>query len=250
MPFIAGLRWRFRTVPFLAMLVVVAIGVSLGQWQLRRAAQKQAIDVKLTERATAPALAVDALGALGALDAAPSVLEFRHVRLRGEFLPQWPVYLDNRPYQSRAGLYVVMAFRLVGSSKAILVERGWLARDAQDRTHLPTLSTPLGMVAIEGTLRQAPGRVMQLGVAPALLPGAIVQNLDPAVFARASGVSLLPLLLEQTSAADDRLVRDWPRPSSGVDRHLGYAFQWYALAAMAFLFFVVTGFRRADSATK
>ena len=247
MPFIAGLRWRFRTVPFLAMLVVVAIGVSLGQWQLRRAAQKQAIDVKLTERAAAPALAFDAPGAL---DASSSVLEFRHVQLRGEFLPQWPVYLDNRPYQSRAGLYVVMAFRPVGSSKAILVERGWLARDAHDRTHLPPLSTPVGVVTIEGTLRQAPGHVMQLGVAPALQPGAMVQNLDPAAFARASGVSLLPLLLEQTSAADDLLIRDWPRPSSGVDRHLGYAFQWYALAAMAFFFFVVTGFRRADSATK
>jgi cytochrome oxidase assembly protein ShyY1 len=41
-------------------------------------------------------------------------------------------------------------------------------------------------------------------------------------------------------------MRDWPVPSSGIDTHRGYAFQWYALAAAAFLFFIVTGFRRAS----
>jgi surfeit locus 1 family protein len=39
-------------------------------------------------------------------------------------------------------------------------------------------------------------------------------------------------------------VRGWPRPSTGVEKHRGYAFQWYALAGMALVFFVVTGFRR------
>jgi surfeit locus 1 family protein len=31
-------------------------------------------------------------------------------------------------------------------------------------------------------------------------------------------------------------VRDWPAPALGVERHKGYAFQWYALAAMAVIF--------------
>ena len=31
---------------------------------------------------------------------------------------------------------------------------------------------------------------------------------------------------------DDGLVREWPDPGSGVDKHLGYAFQWYALAVL------------------
>jgi cytochrome oxidase assembly protein ShyY1 len=53
-----------------------------------------------------------------------------------------------------------------------------------------------------------------------------------------------PFVIEQLSDTRDGLIRDWPRPSTGIDRHLGYAFQWYALAATAFIFFVVTGFRR------
>jgi cytochrome oxidase assembly protein ShyY1 len=69
-----------------------------------------------------------------------------------------------------------------------------------------------------------------------------VQNLDPAGFARASGLSVLPVLVEQTGTDAD-LVRKWPAPAVDVDRNKGYAFQWYALAALAFLFFVMTGFR-------
>jgi cytochrome oxidase assembly protein ShyY1 len=50
--------------------------------------------------------------------------------------------------------------------------------------------------------------------------------------------------VQQTGAGQgERLVREWPAPGTGVDKHRGYAFQWYALAAMAALFFVMTGFR-------
>ena len=44
-------------------------------------------------------------------------------------------------------------------------------------------------------------------------------------------------------AAGEVLVRNWPAPDTGIDKHRGYAVQWYALAAMAALFFVITGFR-------
>jgi len=57
---------------------------------------------------------------------------------------------------------------------------------------------------------------------------------------------VLPVLVEQTGAqtgSDAALIRKWPAPAVDVDRNKGYAFQWYALAAMAFLFFVMTGFR-------
>ena len=242
MRILSRLQFRFRLVPFMAMLLVVAIGASLGQWQLRRADEKKAIDVKLTQRAKASVLqAADVQGDL-------ALLEFRRVQLRGVFVPDWPLYLDNRPYNSRAGLYVLMPFRLAGSDAVVMVERGWIARDPQDRTRVPTLITPPGALTIEGTLRGAPGHVLQLGQALPLRPGALVQNLNLVEFSRTSGLSVQPYLVEQTSASADGLVRDWPRPSSGIERHLGYAFQWYALAAMAALFFVVTGFKRGKSA--
>jgi cytochrome oxidase assembly protein ShyY1 len=114
------------------------------------------------------------------------------------------------------------------------------------------VATPAGRTTIEGLAVLHPARVMELGTPPPPRPNAIVQNLDPAGFARASGFAVLPVLVEQTGvdaavrrtgARATELVRKWPAPAVDVDRNKGYAFQWYALAAMAFLFFVMTGFR-------
>lgn len=260
MRFPKQLRFHFRLVPFIAMLVVVAIGIALGQWQLRRADQKRAIDVKLSQRTEAPVLQADspqldlataALPSANAPATAPSTdtLEFRRLQARGSFVADWPLYLDNRPHRGRAGLYVLMPFKLAGSGKVLMVARGWIARDPVDRQHVPALRTPPGELVIEGTLRRAPGRVMQLGEAAPARPGAILQNVDLADVSRAAGLPLQPYLVEQTRGPEDGLVRDWPLPSSGIDRHLGYAFQWFALAATAFVFFVVTGFKRGKSAS-
>jgi cytochrome oxidase assembly protein ShyY1 len=68
----------------------------------------------------------------------------------------------------------------------------------------------------------------------------------PGEFAQASRLTVQPFFIEQSgpAPAGDKLVRNWPAPSLNVEKHQGYAFQWYALAVMALLFFVITGFRR------
>lgn len=241
MPF----TFRFRWIPFAAAVLVVAIGISLGQWQTRRALEKEAIEQKLTARENAPPIALEAAPAT--LDA----IEYRHVQIKGEFVRDWPIYLDNRPYNGAAGLYVLMPLKIAGSTQHVLVVRGWIARNAADRAKLPPLVTPAGVVEIQGVARRNPGHLLQLGKAESLHPNAIVQNVEIAEFAAASKLALQPLFVEQTGAMQDSLVRDWPRPSTGIDKHRGYAFQWYGLAAMAFIFFVVTGFRRESrQATK
>ncbi|MES2537773.1 MAG: SURF1 family protein [Pseudomonadota bacterium] len=232
------ITFRFRWIPFIATLVVVAIGVSLGQWQTRRAAEKQAIETRLIARENAAPIR------LAGASATVEELEFRRIIVRGEFVRDWPVYLDNRPYKGLAGFYLLMPLKIAGTGTHVLVNRGWLPRDPLDRAKLPSIATPAGMVDIEGIVRRNSGNVLQLGKAESLRPGAIVQNADLAGFAQASSLALQPFIIEQLGNTQDGLVRDWPRPSTGIDKHLGYAFQWYALAAMAFIFFVVTGFRR------
>jgi cytochrome oxidase assembly protein ShyY1 len=241
MPF----SFRFRLVPFIAMLVVAAIGISLGQWQLRRAAEKQAIEQKMKERETAAPVRLDgATGSRGAADA--DALEFRQVTVRGQFVPDWTVYLNNRPHQGQPGFYVLTPLKIAGSDRHILVARGWVARGLSDAGHVPEVATPAGPVAVTGVARRNAGHLLELGKAEPLKRGAILQNLDLAELAQASGLDMEPFILEQTSNSADGLVRDWPRPSLGIDRHLGYAFQWFALAATAFIFFVVTGFKRGS----
>ncbi|MET3132400.1 surfeit locus 1 family protein [Oxalobacteraceae bacterium GrIS 1.11] len=239
------IRFHFRWIPFVATLLLVALGISLGQWQERRAAQKVALQAKLAAgNAAAPLV-------LTAQPMAPEALEFRRVAVTGKFVPGWALYLDNRPYQGRAGFYLLMPFQIAGSSMHVLVERGWLPRNVAERDRLPDYPTPDGTVTLEGIVRLNAGHVMQLGGAPMLRPNAIVQNVDVGRFGVTSGLQMQAFVIEQGGAtqagaarAGDPLVRDWPAPSLGVEKHRGYAFQWYALALMAFLFFVLTGFRR------
>ena len=232
------MQFQFRWIPFLAAIIVLAIGGMLGNWQTHRAAEKIAIEHNIVERNAQAALDLNK----------PFIsndIEYRRVIAEGVFVAGWPVYLDNRPYQGKAGFTLLMPLRLSHSNSVVLVARGWFPRDAAERTRLPVIPVPSTSVQIEGIVRRTAGHVMQLGQAANLEPGAIVQNLEPAEFARVSRLPLQNFIIEQTSDTGDGLVRDWPRPSSGVDKHRGYAFQWYALAATALLFFLVTGFRRA-----
>ena len=235
------LSFRFRWVPFLAAALVVAVGISLGNWQLRRAEQKLALQEQMLMRAEFAPVNSNAL----APEQTPE--EFRRVMAKGEFIASWAVYLDNRPYQGRAGFYLLMPFKLAGSEQSVLVMRGWFPRDAINREHIPTITVPEGVTHLEGRVRASTGKVMQLGEAAALQPGSIAQNVDVEEFARTSKLSLQTFIIEQTNDAADGLVRDWPIPSVGIDKHKGYAFQWYSLALVAAVFFLLTGFKRASN---
>lgn len=232
--------FRFRTIPFVATVLLVALGVSLGQWQDRRADQKIALQTKLAERAAGEPLVV------GAKLLAAEDVEFRRIAIAGEFVESWPMFLNNRPQDGKVGFYLVMPFRIAGSNTHVLVARGWLPRYTGEHDRLPEFSTPRGVVIVNGIAKASLGKVMQLGDPAEVRPRAILQNLEPAQFAAASDLSVQPFFLEQSAPIDagDKLARNWPAPALGVEKHQGYAFQWYALALMALLFFVITGFRR------
>lgn len=237
-------RFRFRLIPFVATVLLVALGVSLAQWQTRRGDQKQAIENAIKQRgAEAPIH-------LGAAIENTDQLEYRRVKVRGEFVPDWPIYLDNRSYKGMPGFYVLMPLKIVNSEVHVLVERGWLPLNPRNRAILLPYRTPSGVVEVEGVVRGRVGRVLQLGQPTTLKPGAIVQNLDIAALATVSNIQLQPLLIEQTGNNQDGLIRDWTSPSLGIQMHRGYEFQWYALAVMAFLFFVVTGCRQGNKDAK
>ena len=238
------ISFRFRPIPFVATVLLVALGISLGNWQERRAAEKIALQHKLAERGAEEALVI------GPAPVAAAPLEYRHVKVTGQFVPSFPVYLNNRPQDGRAGFYLLMPLRIAGSDTHVLVARGWLPRNAADAAKPPPYATPAGTVTIDGIVKASVGHIMQLGTPEPVKAGAIVQNIDPAQFAQASGMKLQPFFIEQSGPGADGLVRNWPAPSLGVETHKGYAFQWYALAGMALLFFVITGFRRGTNKTK
>ena len=83
-------------VVLLATVVGVAATFSLGRWQLSRAAEKQALFAAVQQREQLPAL--DGATLARPLDeAAAAELLHRSVTLRGEWLADHTIFLDNRP---------------------------------------------------------------------------------------------------------------------------------------------------------
>ena len=214
-----------------AALLGAALTARLGFWQLDRAAQKIALQTAIDAEAERPAIANADLGGPGQLH--------RRVVLRGTWVAERTVWLDNRPMDGRAGFFVVTPLRLAGRDDAILVQRGWAPRHSAERNRLPPLATPAGEVEVIGRLAASPSRLYELGEGST---GAIRQNLDPATFGAEAGLKLLPLTVVQTAdsatGADDRLLRHWPAPELGLHKHYGYAFQWFALCALILVLYV------------
>jgi surfeit locus 1 family protein len=227
-------RARFVVIT-LAALVTAAITARLGLWQLDRAAQKTALQASIDERARLPPLDAAAL-ARNADEAAAQ--HQRAVRLSGRWAAMHTVFLDNRQMTTgRPGFFVVTPL-LLADGRSVLVQRGWAPRDAQDRTRVPKPPTPEGDVTLAGRIAPPPARLLAFDGAE---QGAIRQNLDLDAFSRESGLRLLPLSVLQTqadAAHQDGLLRDWPAPATGVAKHHGYAFQWFALSALVVILYV------------
>jgi len=264
-------RGRFLVVTLAAVLALAAT-VSLGRWQLSRAAQKEALQARIDAQKLKAPLSQAEFLALG--EAAGEM--HRPVRLRGLWLTAQTVYLDNRQMHGTPGFYVLTPFALEGSEQAVMVQRGWVQRNFVDRTQLGVVETPPGIVELTALIEPPPSHLFELGAKAAAAPapaasaaapapsaaGAsapapgiqgsspIRQNLDLEAF---RGETQLPLRtdvsLQQSGPASEGLQRDWPAPALGLERHYGYAFQWFGLSALVVILYVwfqfISPFRRA-----
>lgn len=213
-----------------AALVVAGTTFSLGQWQLRRAAQKEALQAAVDSKGRLPALDVRSL--LASQRLAEDI--HRPAILKGSWRAEHTVYLDNRPMSGKTGFVVVTPLLLEGSQQAILVQRGWVPRNFADRTRLPEVTTPPGTVTVEGRMAPPPSRLYEFQGAES---GRIRQNLDLPAFRVQTGLPLLDVSLLQTGAPSEGLLREWAAPNLGVDKHYGYAFQWFGLCGLVVLLY-------------
>jgi len=224
-----------KVVVLLAALAAIALALRLGFWQLDRAAQKVALQAALDERGREPPLTAAELARHAA--AVPAQVS-RRARLAGTWVAERTVYLDNRQMDGKVGFFVVTPLRLEGAREAVLVQRGWVARNFEQRTALPPVPTPGGRVEVVGRVAETPSRMYELEAAAS---GAIRQNVDVASFARETGLELLPLAVIESATSPpsrDGLERRWPPPATDVQKHYGYAFQWFAIAAAIVVLYV------------
>ena len=208
-----------------AAIVVASVTFSLGQWQLRRAAQKQALMYAIEAQSNQSILkAADLANFKNLQDAV-----HRQATLKGIWRADHTVFLDNRQMNGKTGLLAVTPLVLDGTGQVVLVQRGWALRNFADRSALPTIQTPTGPVTVRGRIAPPPSKLYEF---KGLDAGPIRQNIDISAFSRETALALLPISMVQTGPANEGLLRDWAAPNVGIDKHYGYAFQWFGLCAL------------------
>jgi surfeit locus 1 family protein len=218
-------RFRPRLLPTLATVAAIALFVTAGRWQQGRMEQKLAL------RAQFDAASAAAPATLPADPRDWAAWRYRPVAADGTFDATRQILIDNKVENGRAGYHVVTPL-VLADGRAVLVDRGWIA-PGESRAKLPVATPPAGAVTVRGRVNLPTANYVELTRdAPA---GAVWENLDPARFATATGLSVLPIVLEQTAPIDaaDKLVRNWPAPDFGIERHRIYMAQWYLFAATA-----------------
>jgi surfeit locus 1 family protein len=238
-----------KAVVWLAALTSMALTAGLGVWQLTRAETKREMAQTFEARQALPAWGNGDWPCSGAAEALPA---HRPARLRGRWLHDKTVLLDNRPMGGLSGFIVVTPLQLSApadacSARMVLVQRGWLPRDPQDRLRVPALPPVNVEVEVSGEVLLALSATYALGQEPlpseagSLQGGAqatpmIRQNADAAFWQAWLKAPLLPGVLQQTQAARPAdaamLLRHWATPGFGRDRHLAYAAQWFALSGV------------------
>lgn len=307
-----------RTLAALLLLAIaVVVLASLGRWQLHRADERRAILAAIEGgRAQAPlTLAADVpAGQLQAWRPAQAygryrddltvVLDNRNRDGRPGYWIATPLLLEGGEGQGNVGRGNAgqgnpaqgnpaqgNAGQGSNPATAILVLRGWMPRAAPGQPAAVAPPAPADLQHVTGELAERVPRLFELwhfgGAAvdalPARLPQAdgkppTVQNLDLTAYAAASGLRLLPAVLEQRSARNDAprrderglgrdgdaarrdadqlkpaaaasprdadvLQQDWPQPSVDFNQNQGYALQWFGFATIAGIAFLVVAWR-------
>ncbi len=233
---IGPFRFRPTLWPTLGALLVVPALLALGVWQLQRAEEKRDLLAQLeTARQAAPVAPTGE-------DMRSDDWRFRRVRVSGRFDSGRQFLLDNQVRDGQVGYRVLTPLRTEGSDAAVLVARGWRAAGpGPDR--LPDVAATERSREIIGLATDAPGPALRLG--PAWAEGnrnwpRRVQFVDFDAFEEALPYGLLPLVIDPAGTERTERALAGTEPS----RHVGYAVQWFALAAAVLVLYVMLNLSR------
>jgi surfeit locus 1 family protein len=228
-----------RAFTTLLTIVLIAMLVSLGFWQLRRAAEKQLLYDSF-------AAGNDAVRRIDGQSA--KMPRYQHVEADGHYEDSRQILIDNMFNAERAGYFVITPFALQGGGW-LLVNRGWVPF-GQTRADRPAVPVDSDARRIRGRADNLPSPGIHMGhPAPLAPPYPVVADFPTrAQIAQLLGESWTPAADVVLLDADEPngYARNWAPPGFPPLRHIGYAVQWFGLALTLAVIYVVTNFRRSS----
>lgn len=233
-----GLHFDFEWRITVFTAVMVPLMLSLGFWQLQRADEKAALASSFEERQRQrPASIADLWG--GSAES----LAYVPVRVSGNYLADQYFLLDNQIHNGTFGYQVLNVLQLSDSAGSVLVNRGWIAGDSGRRT-LPQVPVVEGSVNIIGQVYVAPGEPYLLAEQqldknwPKVIQAVEMDKLEPAVSPQGAE-RVFPYPIRIAAGAQGALTVNWQVVNMSPQKHHGYAVQWFAMAGVLLVFYVL-----------
>jgi surfeit locus 1 family protein len=227
-------RW-----PTAITIVLFGILLSLGFWQLDRAGQKRVLLAEYNAGVRATVLRLDA--GLSSVTG----LQYQFASATGHFDAEHQFLLDNRTHEGVAGYEVLTPLILTDAAVGVLVNRGWIPLGVS-RQALPQIPVGRGERTVTGRLKEPTLKGFTLGDEEIRRGWPYrVQRVDINRLAGELGYPLLPLELLLDPGQPDGYVRDWhPLMTFGPERNVGYAVQWFGLAAALIIIYLAVNLRK------
>ncbi len=224
-------RWRWAT---LLVLVLTAVFIRLGIWQLDRLEQRRAQNAAIVAVLDTPPYQMDTAPMPDAQQ-----IPGRWVTVTGTYDLDHQMLLILQNWQNRAGVNLITPLLLNGvetagsgpAEVAVLVDRGWIPNDERENLAAYNVSGPVTLTAYV-VLPETLGR--QTTPDPTFQPE--IYRVDTAVIATQLPYDLQPVYLVQPPGEAGNEA--WPyRQPHEIDisdgPHLGYALQWFAFTLIS-----------------
>lgn len=233
-------HFNWKLTLFTALLLPLL--VSLGFWQLQREQEKRETQISYDLRATQAPVPLAQTDWQGADDIA-----WLRVEAAGRYDNARHFLLDNRINQSRVGYEIITPLQT--GHGLLLVNRGWIAQGA-DRQTLPEVRVPDGEVTIQGAIYVPGGDIMVLGQEEPTGDNPwprVVQRLDVAQISAILGEPVLPYSVRLEPGAPGLMHINWQPVTLSPETHRAYAVQWFFMAVVLVILYLVFSFRRPEN---
>ena len=215
--------------------------ILLGLWQLDRADEKRQIERDVNSAVEKPAVVINEVSGNLKLEI------YRKAIISGQYDSDHQFLWDNKTHQGRPGFHVLTPFLIDGQANAVIVNRGWVPMLGR-RDQLPDVEVTQETVTISGVIKD-PSNTIQLAekrdLSGTKFPH-IVQAFEPSDFGAELGLTFLPVMIELAKDEQHGYIREWKPYFGKIDRHNGYALQWFLMALITLFLFVKLNTKRAE----
>ena len=215
-------------IPASLIVATLALLISLGFWQLDRANEKRVIEDQI---ANANSFDVELVTSVEFL----KDREYYHVRLQGSYVGDKQFVYDNQIVDQVSGYYVLTPLVLKGDSKAVLINRGFIPWNGR-RDKLADIDISENLTEVKVQISK-PVKRMELeaseiaGEFPVLIQALDLD--DVSTIAALDFINVVGLLSPES---ENGFVRQWEPYTGSIERHIGYAIQWFLMAlVLAFI---------------